>query len=165
MEFNDKELSMEFKAESSEHLSAIEGDLLTLEATPELVGKELVDRIFRAIHTVKGSAGFLGWHKVGALSHVMETLLDRLRKGRMSASAIVGELLGGIDDLRMMVNDLFHSEERDITGRVERLERLLEDGPPAPAEPAAAPPAPKPDSPWSAAPRYPAGSSSSAPAP
>ena len=157
MEYNDKELSMEFKAESSEHLTAIEGDLLTLEENPAQASKELVDRIFRAIHTVKGSAGFLGWHKVGALSHVMETLLDRLRKGQMPAATVIGELLGGIDDLRKMVGDLFNSEAHDIDARVARLEALLERPPlPVPAPASTAGPAVagevKPFSMWSAAP-------------
>jgi len=129
MEFNDKELSLEFKAESLEHLAAIEGDLLTLEENPAQASKELVDRIFRAIHTVKGSAGFLGWHKVGALSHVMETLLDRLRKGQMPAATVISELLGGIDELRKMVGDLFNSEAHAIDARVARLEALLEHAP------------------------------------
>jgi len=154
MEFNDKELSMEFKAESLEHLAAIEGDLLTLEENPAQADKELVDRIFRAIHTVKGSAGFLGWHKVGALSHVMETLLDRLRKGQMPAATVVGELLGGIDDLRKMVGDLFNSEAHHIDARVARLEALLERPPPPVPVPASLAVADevKPYSMWSAAP-------------
>lgn len=124
----DHELLMEFAAEAREHFDAAENDLLALERAPDDDTRERLDRIFRAMHTVKGSAGFLGLREVSSLSHVMETVLSRMRKGLLAPDpAWITELLGGLDDLRKLLN--VHSGETkgkpDAT-RLERMERRLE---------------------------------------
>ena len=59
--FNDQELLKEFLIESNEHLTAIEPDLLLLEKSGTQTSQEVINRIFRAIHSIKGSAGFFGF--------------------------------------------------------------------------------------------------------
>ena len=80
-----------FLAESREHLNACNGSLLEWERTPSSV--EPVDRLFRAIHTIKGMAATMGYSGVARLAHAGETLLDALRKGRVATGPAVFQLL------------------------------------------------------------------------
>ena len=80
-----------FLAESREHLNACNGALLEWERAPSSVGP--VDRLFRAIHTIKGMAATMGYSSVARLAHAGETLLDSLRKGRVTAGPAVFQLL------------------------------------------------------------------------
>ena len=80
-----------FLAESREHLNACNGSLLEWERAPSSV--EPVDRLFRAIHTIKGMAATMGYSGVARLAHAGETLLDALRKGRVVAGPAVFQLL------------------------------------------------------------------------
>jgi two-component system, chemotaxis family, sensor kinase CheA len=80
-----------FLAESREHLSACNGSLLAWERDPAAV--EPVDRVFRAIHTIKGMAATMGYSRLAQLAHRTENLLDALRKSRVSASPAVFQLL------------------------------------------------------------------------
>jgi two-component system chemotaxis sensor kinase CheA len=80
-----------FLAESREHLNACNGSLLEWERTPLSV--EPVDRLFRAIHTIKGMAATMGYSGVARLAHAGETLLDALRKGRVATGPAVFQLL------------------------------------------------------------------------
>ena len=68
-----------FFEEADEHLSAVEGLLLALD--PAAPDAEALNGIFRAVHSIKGSAGMLGFTEIVALTHVFENLLDLLRKG------------------------------------------------------------------------------------
>ena len=80
-----------FLAESREHLNACNGSLLEWERAPSSV--EPVDRLFRAIHTIKGMAATMGYSGVAQLAHAGETLLDALRKGRVVTGPAVFQLL------------------------------------------------------------------------
>ena len=80
-----------FLAESREHLNACNGSLLEWERAPSSV--EPVDRLFRAIHTIKGMAATMGYSSVARLAHAGETLLDSLRKGRVAADPAIFQLL------------------------------------------------------------------------
>ena len=73
------ELLAEFVNESREHLATIEADLLTIEEGGADIDEELVNKVFRAAHSIKGAAGFFGLTKVKELSHRAETVLDMLR--------------------------------------------------------------------------------------
>ena len=68
-----------FFEEADEHLSAVEGLLLALD--PAAPNAEALNGIFRAVHSIKGSAGMLGFTDIVSLTHVFENLLDLLRKG------------------------------------------------------------------------------------
>src|SRR3954447_9289280 len=80
-----------FVAESREHLKACNSSLLEWEKEPAAV--EPVDRLFRAIHTIKGMAATMGYSAVAQLAHGIENLLDGLRKGRLQGSSGVFQLL------------------------------------------------------------------------
>ena len=78
---DERSLMDEFLGESREHLERTENDLALLEREGEDPDGELVRRIFRAVHTIKGSSGFFGFVRIGSVAHAMESLLDRLRSG------------------------------------------------------------------------------------
>jgi two-component system, chemotaxis family, sensor kinase CheA len=80
-----------FLAESREHLSACNQSLLAWERDPAAV--EPVDRVFRAIHTIKGMAATMGYTGLAQLAHRTENLLDALRKSRVPATPAVFQLL------------------------------------------------------------------------
>jgi two-component system chemotaxis sensor kinase CheA len=93
------ELTKEFIAESAEGLDRMERCLTELEMHPE--GQELVAEIFRTVHTIKGTTGFLGFSRLEKLTHAGESLLGGLREGRLTVSAeLVGGLLQLLDTLR-----------------------------------------------------------------
>jgi two-component system, chemotaxis family, sensor kinase CheA len=80
-----------FLAESREHLKACNTSLLEWERNPARV--EPVDRLFRAIHTIKGMAATMGYAAVSQLAHAAENLLDALRHGRVAPSGPIFQLL------------------------------------------------------------------------
>jgi two-component system, chemotaxis family, sensor kinase CheA len=86
-----------FLAESREHLNACNGSLLEWERQPAAV--EPVQRLFRAIHTIKGMAATMGYTGVAQLAHATENLLDALRQGRVGTSSETFQLLFRAVDL------------------------------------------------------------------
>lgn len=116
----ERSLLEEFLEESREHLARMEQDFLLLEkgeCTPDVI-----HRLFRAVHTVKGSSGFFGLVRIGSLSHAMESVLDSLREGRLLADAtLLDVLLEGLDRLEVLFADLEHSNEADTWDLEERL--------------------------------------------
>jgi len=95
----------DFLVEAGEHFELIEQNFLTLEGAPGDL--EILNAIFRSVHTIKGASGFLGLAKVQALAHIGENVLDDLRKGRMPVSPLVMELLFETEDtLKVLVNDV-----------------------------------------------------------
>jgi two-component system chemotaxis sensor kinase CheA len=120
----------DFLVEAGEHFDLIEQNFLILEETPGDL--EILNAIFRSVHTIKGASGFLGLNKIQTLAHTGENILDDLRKGRMSVSPEVMELLfETVDTLKVLVNDVGvtlrkqgTSADPDIAGLVTRLEAL-----------------------------------------
>ena len=103
------ETATEFVAESREGLDQLERDLVELEARPD--DTELLKRIFRVMHSLKGSAGFLGLAYLEELTHAGENLLSLLRDPsadvRGKAAQLAGErsVIGAIPSLRRMLED------------------------------------------------------------
>ncbi len=124
----DKEIVDEFLSESREHLETIEEDFLALEKQKEDPDMDLVNKVFRAIHTIKGGAGFLELIRIHELSHVMETLLSRVRdKDIQPDSIVVGALLEGVDMLSSMLDNIEDSNEMDIADIHGKLSDMLSD--------------------------------------
>lgn len=95
----------DFLVEAQEHFEQIETNFLALEEAPDDL--DLLNAIFRSVHTIKGAAGFLGLQKVQALAHIGENVLDDLRKSRMVLSDRVMELLfETVDMLKVLVDDV-----------------------------------------------------------
>ncbi len=91
-----------FFEEATELLADFEAGLLRLETTPE--DSELLNRIFRAAHTLKGNSAMLGLDEIAHFTHALEDLLDRLRKGqRRVTPALVNTLLASADVLRVLL--------------------------------------------------------------
>lgn len=80
-----------FFEESADHLATMEGGLLNLEQHPDDL--DLLNRIFRAAHSIKGNSGMFGFTAVGQFTHKMETLLDRLRNGQLSVTPAIADVL------------------------------------------------------------------------
>jgi two-component system chemotaxis sensor kinase CheA len=96
------DLTKEFITESQEGLDRMERCLTTLEAHPK--DGELVGEIFRAVHTIKGTTGFLGFHRLELLAHAGESLLVGLRDGRLEVTTeLITGLLDLLDGLRRIV--------------------------------------------------------------
>ncbi len=80
-----------FFDEAAEHLAVVEEGLLQLEQHPE--DQDLLNKIFRSAHSIKGGSGMFGFNAVAQFTHKMETLLDQLRNGQKAVSASVADLL------------------------------------------------------------------------
>lgn len=100
---DDQELMTEFVSESLQGLESIEKDLLALE-TDGGADQELVNRIFRAVHSIKGTGSYMGLENLVRLSHLAETVLDQVRSGqRVVTSDVTDAVLGAVDTLVEML--------------------------------------------------------------
>ena len=101
----DPAMIQEFLTESEELLQGMDQDMVTLESTPHDV--ELLNRIFRALHTIKGTSGFLKFEPVVRLSHRAEDVLNALRRGEVQLSRrMMDALLAARDQLGHMLSDI-----------------------------------------------------------
>jgi len=125
----DKSIIDDFVIESKEHLESVEGDLLNLEKQATSADPELINRVFRAVHTVKGTAGFVGLVNLANLAHILETILSMIRAGDMKPeSSIVDELLHGVDLIRAMLDDVYASNDMDIANIMTKLTAIVDHG-------------------------------------
>src|SRR5438067_5437881 len=96
------DLVRDFLVESGENLDRLDQELVQLESDPS--SRELLASIFRTIHTIKGSCGFLGFARLEKLAHAGESLLSRLRDGKLTLNAeITSGLLAMVDAVRHML--------------------------------------------------------------
>jgi two-component system chemotaxis sensor kinase CheA len=115
----------DFLAECREHLQGIETDLLTIEEAGENADSELVNKVFRAAHSIKGGAGFFNLEKIKTLAHKTETVLDMIRSRKMAPHAeAINILLTAFDLLRELVNNPDSQAGCDITAQVSALQEL-----------------------------------------
>lgn len=121
-----QELTKEFIIESFEFLDKLDEDLLSLEKGD--CTSELINRVFRAVHTIKGTSGCLGYQKLQSVTHVGENLLSLLREGKLTAhSEMVSTLLSLSDALRKMlqnVENLGSEGTEDYSSLIKKLEEL-----------------------------------------
>src|SRR5690349_12549064 len=123
------EIVAEFLVESHENLDQLDTDLLALEQDP--TSRELLGSVFRTIHTIKGTSGFLAFHRLEQLTHVGENLLSRLRDGRIQltddrASALLG-MVDAVRGLLQSIEATGAEGDVDLSGLVGTLSDLLED--------------------------------------
>jgi len=101
----DLSLVQDFIGEARGHLESAEADLLKLEEQPE--EHELINAVFRCFHTIKGVAGFLNFKQIGQLAHGAENLLDRARKGELTlTSAVLDLVLQSVDMAKAMIKSI-----------------------------------------------------------
>ncbi len=121
----DDEVFKEFINESREHLSTIESDLLAIEESGDAASPDLVNKVFRAAHSIKGGSSFFGLAKVKELAHKAETILDMVRsKNMMVNPEVTNVLLAAFDKLREMINNPGEMEGVDIADLSESLSEL-----------------------------------------
>jgi two-component system chemotaxis sensor kinase CheA len=108
------EIVGEFLMESHENLDQIDRDLVDLEQEPN--SRDLISRIFRAIHTIKGTSGFLAFTRLETLAHAGESLLSRLRDGVQPVTQdTITTLLATIDGVRSLLSAIEESgTESDV---------------------------------------------------
>lgn len=124
--FQDDEILREFVVESAEHLADVESQLLEIEDGGANINNDLVNTVFRAIHSVKGAAGFLGLVKINELAHNLENVLNLIRNQELVPShEVIDRLLRSADLLRNMVNDVEASNGFDVSLQVEELKQIL----------------------------------------
>jgi two-component system chemotaxis sensor kinase CheA len=114
-----------FLTESREHLSAINGALLEMERAPSA---DAVGALFRAVHTVKGMSATMGYTAVADLSHELETLLDRVRRGAQELSAAVMDALFRAADVLEAAIEAVVAGAPDAPGVLVRV-RIAPDAP------------------------------------
>ena len=123
----DPEILQDFLTESGELLDSFEGDLVTLEQTPD--DPELLNQVFRALHTIKGSASFLGMANLVEIAHAAESALNAARNGSVIVDRPVMDLLlGAVDVLKVQFEEV--RDGRELTkaepGLVESLKEIGE---------------------------------------
>jgi len=124
MMMDDETLQM-YVEEAGEHLEDIESDLLTIEQDGADLDEELVNKVFRAAHSIKGGAGFLGLTAIKELSHKIENVLDMVRNRQMIPTPdVVNVILLAFDFLNQMLQNVSASNEMDISEHIEALENL-----------------------------------------
>ncbi|HTG46466.1 MAG TPA: chemotaxis protein CheA [Actinomycetota bacterium] len=142
------EIVAEFLVESVESLDRLDRDLLTLERDPR--SPEVLAGIFRTMHTIKGTCGFLGFGRLERVAHAAESLLAALRDGSLTLTpTVAGSLLATGDALRAMLAEIEATGvdgDDDHDALVDELERLRKGGTaeavveaPAPRTPAVVP--------------------------
>jgi two-component system chemotaxis sensor kinase CheA len=147
----EQEIIREFLIESHENLARLDQEMVELEKRPQ--DTCLLASIFRTIHTIKGTCGFLGFTTLEAVTHLTENILNQLRNGeRVLTPELVSLILEAVDAVKAMLDRIERTggegEEtyQDLRGRLEAAWRGTAPAPPRPVEQAAPPEAaPPPD--------------------
>ena len=98
------ELLNDFLAETSEHLDAASSQLVQFEIDP--ANSAIVASIFRLVHTIKGTCGFLGLGRLEALTHAAEAVVGHLRDGRSATPELVSLVLAAVDRVKLILAEL-----------------------------------------------------------
>ena len=142
------EIIKEFLTESQEGLDQLDNKFVILEQHPE--DRETLASIFRTVHTIKGTCGFLGFSRLEKLTHAGENLLSLLRDGKLRfTQEMASALLNMLDAVRIMLSAIEQSEsdgDQDYPELIAVLNRLKDgEAAPQPPPPQPAPPAPIPE--------------------
>jgi two-component system chemotaxis sensor kinase CheA len=123
----------EFTSEAEELLDTLSRDLVEFESQGRDVRPEVINKIFREVHSLKGLAGMLGFGEISELAHSLEDMLDRLRMGKVEISKELIDLLyDSIDSLNRLVisiNDPSVGSLIDVTGITRRIHQLVTNQP------------------------------------
>ncbi|MBI5682310.1 MAG: chemotaxis protein CheA [Deltaproteobacteria bacterium] len=117
-----QEIIQDFIIETTEILDGLDQKFVELEKTPD--SQELLNAIFRAVHTTKGAAGFLGFKQIVDLSHTAENLLNKLRQGTLKVTpSIMDAILKAVDMLKLLLSHVREGDgkEEDISGVINEL--------------------------------------------
>jgi two-component system, chemotaxis family, sensor kinase CheA len=129
MSIQDDETLQMYLEESLDHLSNIENDLLAIEEDGADINEDLVNKVYRAAHSIKGGAGFMGLTNIKDLTHEMENILGKIRSRDMVPTPdIVNILLKAADALKDLLDNILNSNDIDISEHVAALQAVLEAG-------------------------------------
>ncbi len=120
-----QEIIDEFIAESSELMDNVIQDIVAIEQNQD---EEMINSIFRAVHTIKGTSSFLGFNALSELAHKGEDILGMIRKGQMKTDLETTDvLLDAFDLMKLMIEDIRTrgTDNRDTSSIVEKLAGLL----------------------------------------
>ncbi len=123
------DLLREFLTETSESLDTVDNQLVKFEQEPN--NAKILDNIFRLVHTIKGTCGFLGLPRLEALAHAGETLMSKFRDGMPVTTGAVTVILASIDRIKEILAGLEATEaEPEGTDRdlIDKLEAMVEQG-------------------------------------
>src|SRR5690348_5257268 len=142
------DLLREFLTETSESLDTVDNQLVRFEQDPN--NAKILDNIFRLVHTIKGTCGFLGLPRLESLAHAAETLMGKFRDGMPVTGEAVTLILSTIDRIKEILGQLEATEaepEGSDPDLIDKLHHMAEHGAsesgaaPAASEPVAAAPA------------------------
>jgi two-component system chemotaxis sensor kinase CheA len=122
----DLALLQDFITETVEHLGEMEARLLQLEGDPD--NREILNDIFRAMHTIKGAAEYMGMTRIADLSHRLETLLDLMRHGKCTTDrGVIDLLMAARDRIGILTADLHQtqSEQAEIDDLLARIQAQI----------------------------------------
>ena len=121
-----QELVQDFLVETNEIIENLDHDLVELESNQNDL--ELLNKIFRGAHTMKGSSSFLGFNKLAELTHHAEDILNKLRKGEMVVTReIMDTLLEFVDKTKQIISDIENgTDNTDCTSVIEDLKLASE---------------------------------------
>src|SRR5437763_1138961 len=117
------ELLKDFLTETAEQIEAVGTQLVLLERDPS--DAAMIASIFRLVHTIKGTCGFLGLNRLGQLAHAAETLIGRIRDGATPTPDAVTVILAAIDRIRFVLAELERTQQEpdgDDSDLVQALE-------------------------------------------
>src|SRR3712207_230778 len=127
------DLLREFLTETGEHLEIVDVELVRFEQDPN--NQKILQNIFRLVHTIKGTCGFLGLPRLEALAHAAETLMGKFRDGMAVTSEAVTLILATLDRVKEILAELERTAaepegvDSDLIGNLETL-ALAEPAPP-----------------------------------
>jgi len=112
------DLLREFVTETNESLDVVDVELVRFEQEPN--NAKILDNVFRLVHTIKGTCGFIGLPRLEALAHAAETLMGKFRDGLPATSDAVTLILATIDRIKAILDSLEH-DQREPEGNDEEL--------------------------------------------
>ncbi|MEW6123941.1 MAG: chemotaxis protein CheW [Pseudomonadota bacterium] len=118
------DLLREFLTETSESLDVADAELVKFERDPN--NREILNNIFRLVHTIKGTCGFIGLTRLAALAHAAETLMDKFREGMPVTPDAVSLVLVSIDRIKLLLAELEINEGAEPEGSdADLIDQLL----------------------------------------
>jgi two-component system chemotaxis sensor kinase CheA len=126
-----EEIIQDFLLEAEELLEELDEDLVKLESSSD--NSDLLNKIFRAFHTIKGSASFLGFEKLTHLTHRLEDILNKLRKFEITLnSEMMDTILSSVDKAKSIIEIIKEgadAEAVDIEDNIKALSKFLDENP------------------------------------
>ncbi len=121
-----QEFVQDFLVESRELIEKVDHELVSLEKTPDDL--ELLNSVFRAFHTIKGTSSFIGLGKISDFTHDVENILNRLRNEELKLKPeIMDIILESVDIIKTLLDDLENAGDSgvDIKGISSRINKIL----------------------------------------